>query len=879
MTTLDILGGDWRISFDDENVNQLAGQAGLRKVERISGPVRESLEIYSAIAENASYFQAMTFKNPATPTTPNAFVLANDYFMPRSSMEWLKEGAWSANWALKTVGPDNDTAGHGVIKINYVVGLGTDFAAGDIGRRVTQGDSGDTGTLLDFDIDQDGSLCAWIRPDDSTPVTGDLFDGTGTLIATGGTGSVDSSSNGGSGSMLAPAIQAIGSVPTATEVYVVQNRIKLSDHATNTFQWWDTDPNVSLGIISIVTQVQVNGSLIADGDLEVFARQYTALYDNFRLNVSGGGFSALPLASQPDLNNTTGYRTFTTTSSSGTFNVGNGFYVGLDFASATKKGIITAVSGTNPTITIQYYPVGDLTDFANSDTITEYDYVAAADGDGAATVNVVSDTSGGPTDAGAGEGGTVTLALGAVTNVDFDGDGTNENYSVTANAQSLVPVAKVYERFKWATRRGATAADLFGAGTNVPGETYRGNEGTFEYDANTSTMNDGEDLSITARAGFSARLTAQNTTPADSVPSYIVMMDIQTSLTTSQPANDDLVSDEGGDGVRDVTIHAGGTLGIQRYTVSKQSPLGTFTGSQLFLSRGVIIVNPAPADTQAYTATPDNSATPLNPPNTISVAVQNTRAGDRIMVARDNGTAGVINRDQFGGMATAGLGFNNQDDDTIRVAGTIDSEVPDASVVRVKENSLIEEHRYYYDAVTKVASGEFSLITLTGGNTGTATASSSATQLVDDGRNFLTDGVQVGMLVRNTTLGKTTHVWEVTGFATTGLTSNDTLLVRALYGTPDDWDSTDTYIINRLIQTYANTDDLFDLILDVEEDTGTDGSPGTESNSFVKQLGADFDVVVEVRQGKVILPFSLNQTIGDSSVTITAVRQEDTIAV
>jgi hypothetical protein len=194
------------------------------------------------------------------------------------------------------------------------------------------------------------------------------------------------------------------------------------------------------------------------------------------------------------------------------------------------------------------------------------------------------------------------------------------------------------------------------------------------------------------------------------------------------------------------------------------------------------------------------------------------------------------------------------------------------------ENSLIQEHRYYYSSVTKVASGEFTLTSLTGGNTGAATATST-TQLVDDGRNFLSDGVEVGMLVRNTTVGKTTHVWEVTGFATTGLTSNDTLNVRPLYGTPDDWDNTDTYIINRLIQTYANTDDLFDLIIDKEEDVGTDGAPGSIQNTFVKQLASPFDVVVEVRQGKVILPFSLNQTVGDNSVTVTTVRQEDTIAV
>jgi hypothetical protein len=34
-----------------------------------------------------------------------------------------------------------------------------------------------------------------------------------------------------------------------------------------------------------------------------------------------------------------------------------------------------------------------------------------------------------------------------------------------------------------------------------------------------------------------------------------------------------------------------------------------------------------------------------------------------------------------------------------------------------------------------------------------------------------------------------------------------------------------------------------------------------------------------VRQGKVILPFTQNATVGDSGLTVTVVRQDDTIAV
>ena len=62
------------------------------------------------------------------------------------------------------------------------------------------------------------------------------------------------------------------------------------------------------------------------------------------------------------------------------------------------------------------------------------------------------------------------------------------------------------------------------------------------------------------------------------------------------------------------------------------------------------------------------------------------------------------------------------------------------------------------------------------------------------------------------------------------------------------------------------------MILDLEA-SGT-----SVSNTFTKTLSSNFGVVVNVRQGKVILPFTLNQTQGDGSTTVTVVRQPDNIA-
>ena len=76
-----------------------------------------------------------------------------------------------------------------------------------------------------------------------------------------------------------------------------------------------------------------------------------------------------------------------------------------------------------------------------------------------------------------------------------------------------------------------------------------------------------------------------------------------------------------------------------------------------------------------------------------------------------------------------------------------------------------------------------------------------------------------------------------------------------------------------MIQIYAVSDDIYDLILDLE------ASGGSVSNQFTKTLSSNFNVVVNVRQGKIILPFTLNQAQGDGSTTVTVVRQPDTIAV
>ncbi|MCK5433190.1 MAG: hypothetical protein KAJ03_10615, partial [Gammaproteobacteria bacterium] len=480
MTSIALLSGDFEILFDDETDggDGVVGMKMIRRAAGASATVHTTQALYSAIADATDDFQAMGFENPMLPVTPNAFTLENKYFIDRRSTEFLKEGAISADWTL--------VGAQGVIAVEWSGGTGPIDA--DRGSKVTQAGTAHTGTMLDFETLPDAKTITWIRPDTSS----DTFSGTGALTNT-GTLSTTASVAGTNGTQLYSSIQAIGSVPNATEVYLVQERFKMTSSDAS-FQWWATDPSVSLGIIDILIRVEKDGVSIADGDVEVFARQYTTQYDNFRLRVNAGGRSALPLASSADINNTTGYRTFTGSTYTGTLEIGDGIYLGANFGVATKKGVLTRQTLSSQTV-VEYYLIGDLTDFTNTDALKGYDFATGADTTDLVTVASVPGANLlGPTDPAVGEGGTVTLSLGGFLE-DRDGDGSTEPYSIQFDCQgptNPVPIAKVYERLKYITSRGQIA-DLI-TGMNVPGETYRGLEAVIEYDTPTGVLTEGDDM-------------------------------------------------------------------------------------------------------------------------------------------------------------------------------------------------------------------------------------------------------------------------------------------------------------------------------------------------------------------------------------------------
>lgn len=820
MSSISILSGDWVIEFDDETVGSNA-VAGLKMIRpAVATPTITTVNaLYSAVADAMDELNAMDDENPMLPVTPTSYTMENGYFIPRRGIEYLTGGAIeSTSWTTE------------IRSIAYTDTV-ADFADGDIGRQVVGGTTGDTGTLLDFEVLPDGTKVAWIRPDDTATDTFDDASETLTVTGDGGTGDCTSTAISQTGESLYSNIEVIGSVDLGTEVYVVQDRVKLTDYL-GAFQWWATDSTVATGIIDILVRVKLNDTVIADGDLEVFGRRYTSLYSNFRLNVGGGGRSALPLASQPDINNTTGYARFTTDAETG------GGWSSSDVGTIIRqdgggneqnRAILTAVTGTGPNYTIDLYYVGDLTGYVDNDVLEDLGETK--------TITLSSNqtaTPDGPTDAGAGEGATVTVNFGTTT-VDHDADGTAEPYSITIDAQNNVPASKVYERIKYLCRRGA--GDPFDNTIGQDGEQYRGIELQAQYNTPSGTFGEGEAVDVLA-TGYTARSVSVNTTDT-----YVMLTDQQTSLDAL--VNTNVLRDEALD---TVTIENP----VSSIAPIAASPFGTFTGTQIFGARGVVYINPNTGEEQNYILTDDNGIA-RTPPNTVNINVLGLATGDRVLVARDTGTAGVIDKDQLA-VSTFAQGSSSL------VAGSaIDSETPQAGVLRVVDVGNQDEQRYHYSSY----SGSTFTITAVTDATGTATAGSNNTTIIGTGTSWSTGGEPVvpGMLVRNTTEG--------TVFSEVVSVDSDTQLTVTDNGT--SW-SSQAWEINEAVRTYASDDNIYIPLIDVIATTTT------VSNTLIKQLSSDFGIVTNIRQGKVILPFTQNGTVGDNGVSINAVRSLDTIA-
>jgi len=125
------------------------------------------------------------------------------------------------------------------------------------------------------------------------------------------------------------------------------------------------------------------------------------------------------------------------------------------------------------------------------------------------------------------------------------------------------------------------------------------------------------------------------------------------------------------------------------FTPNKQAPFGSYTG-KFFAARSVFIQNTATADVKNFSLV-DDDGTAQDPPNTVSVTATSVSGSDRVAIFRLTTAGGSINKTEYellsGSNSDTG-GANNQSGSfSVCVSGTIATDVPKISTIRIVEDS------------------------------------------------------------------------------------------------------------------------------------------------------------------------------------------------
>ena len=390
-----------------------------RRVYHSSGTaVYTTNELYSYLMDTFDELEQMDDPIPMTAQTPTEYTLVNGWFMDDDSFKYLKGGA------IKTDGHLNE------IQILTLSAAGyTNAVATDIGKTVRQ-NAADTGQLLAYN---NTTRKWWIRYG-STIASGSA------MTITGGTGAGTAAAASVTGENLWANVYTLGSIEEDDnqQIYIEQAGERIFSGS----EWW---PESGSGTrhIDVLIKVKEAGTEIDGAQIIVFLRHYPStgnadLYDHFGIDLSAGGRNAVPLATSPDLNNTSTHAT----------------------VSSYNDITIAFVNGT-----INYSAISGA--FTNLETVTGGTSGATAlfvrqtttTGAGTMTLaNIVGNFASGETITGGTSGRTATTSstvTGAYTTPKAFTQGTEYNYSVIINCAGRV-LTQVYEYLKYVTRIGST---------------------------------------------------------------------------------------------------------------------------------------------------------------------------------------------------------------------------------------------------------------------------------------------------------------------------------------------------------------------------------------------------------------------------------------
>ena len=130
------------------------------------------------------------------------------------------------------------------------------------------------------------------------------------------------------------------------------------------------------------------------------------------------------------------------------------------------------------------------------------------------------------------------------------------------------------------------------------------------------------------------------------------------------------------------------------YTEIPSAPFGTFAGGNFFVAQGWFIAGVLPAESTRYQLIAHDGTVQV-PPTLVGIAIGNLVAGDRVLVARDNGS-GAILKDEYTPVA-ASSGAT-----ALTVVESIKTDTPSAGVIRIKG---LRYNYSSFNAGTKTFSG------------------------------------------------------------------------------------------------------------------------------------------------------------------------------
>ena len=253
----------------------------------------------------------------------------------------------------------------------------------------------------------------------------------------------------------------------------------------------------------------------------------------------------------------------------------------------------------------------------------------------------------------------------------------------------------------------------------------------------------------------------------------------------------------------------------------------------------------------------------LSEPTAITLTVSNlvgtseaTSTDDRVAIFRLTGSGGDIDKTEYSAAGGEAIG-----DATLTVDTTIAQDVPGKTtggVLRIRDNSNNNQ-----DYRLRYSSWSGSVFTLAN-TTGTATAGTNTTTLIDSGASFLTTAKR-GDLVYNTTGGGAGR-----GYAYVETVDSDTQLTLATAITGQV--STDTYELNCIPVAVDTLDDVYVPLLDQY------ATASTASVSLIYSSPIFFRVVARNSANATkIIPFTTDDTTSGTDRSNSVVRNTDTI--